>query len=278
MLLACSPALCKPAEPRFEPGIMAQFGHALLRRGWIEGHNSGLQAIGSEQRRLVPHENAQHFEITPELVLKAYAAGIFPMSEGADDPNIHWIEPRLRGIMPLDAFHVPRRLARTVRAEPYEIRFDADFDAVIAACAGTREGAQATWINGKIRTLYRKLFDQGNCHTVAVYGRDGGLAGGLYGVSLGAAFFGESMFHIRRDASKVALVHLAARLRRGGFLLHDTQFQTSHLQQFGTVEVPRREYKAMLAKAVAGRAEFTAAASGEAMSGAEALGILARAG
>ena len=151
-------------------------------------------------------------EITPEILLRAYAAGIFPMAEDADDPTLFWVEPRERGVLPLEAFHVSRRLARTVRSDRFEIRVDGDFDAVIEGCAGAAAGRDKTWINARIRRLYGELFDLGHCHTVEAY-RDGRLAGALYGVRLGAAFFGESMFHAERDASKVALVHLAARLR-----------------------------------------------------------------
>ncbi len=199
----------------------------------------------------------ERVDITPEILLKAYAAGIFPMAEDADDPALFWVEPRERGLIPLDGFHVPQRLARVVRSDAFEIRIDRDFDAVIAGCAAARADHGRTWINGRIRRLYGELFDLGHCHTVEVY--DGGaLVGGLYGVSLGAAFFGESMFHRERDASKVALVHLVARLRRCGYVLLDTQFLTSHLAQFGAYEVPRRIYRRMLGEAVAGRADWTA--------------------
>ncbi len=153
-------------------------------------------------------------EITPELLLRAYAAGIFPMAESADDPALYWVEPRERGIIPLDGFHVSSRLARTVRSDIFEIRIDTDFDGVIAGCAAPAEGRRQTWINGRIRELYGALFDAGHAHTVEAW-LDGRLVGGLYGVRLGAAFFGESMFHTARDASKVALVHLVARLRAG---------------------------------------------------------------
>ena len=157
--------------------------------------------------------DSAHVEITPEVLLKAYACGIFPMAESADDPALYWIEPELRGIIPLETFHVPARLARTVRAEPFTVVCNRDFEGVIEGCAEPGPGRSRTWINGRIRRLYRKLFDIGHCHTVEVY--DGAhLVGGLYGVSLGRTFFGESMFHRARDASKVALVHLVARLQR----------------------------------------------------------------
>lgn len=186
-------------------------------------------------------------EITAEILLKAYAAGIFPMAEDADDPTLYWVEPKERGILPLDRFHLGQRLARTVRNGGFEVVTDHDFDAVIEGCAAPRRDSARTWINARIRDLYGELFDLGHCHTVEVYaGEPRTLVGGLYGVSLGAAFFGESMFHTARDASKVALVHLVARLKRGGYTLLDAQFVTSHLAQFGAEEVPRLTYKAML--------------------------------
>jgi leucyl/phenylalanyl-tRNA--protein transferase len=196
-------------------------------------------------------------EITPQVLLKAYACGIFPMAESADDPALYWIEPQQRGILLLDQIHVPRRLARTVRQRVYEIRIDTDFEGVISGCAASRPGRRTTWINPKIRGLYRELFHSGHCHTVEA--RAGGqLVGGLYGVALGGAFFGESMFSLARDASKVALVHLCARLAHGGFSLLDTQFVTDHLRQFGTVEVERPEFHKLLEKALAREADFSA--------------------
>ena len=155
-------------------------------------------------------ENA-FIEITTDVLLKAYACGIFPMAESADDPALYWIEPDMRGIIPLEGFHVPARLARTVRSTPWTVHVDRDFDAVIEGCAEPKQDRARTWINARIRRIYRALFERGHCHTVEVY--DGNeLVGGLYGVSLGRAFFGESMFHRARDASKIALVHLVARL------------------------------------------------------------------
>jgi leucyl/phenylalanyl-tRNA--protein transferase len=213
-------------------------------------------------------------DITPEILLKAYAAGIFPMSEDAEDPTLFWVEPRERGIIPLEGFRISRRLARTVRSDVFEVRIDHDFERVIAGCAAPGFDREKTWISGRIRQLYGELFDAGHCHTVEVY-RDGRLVGGLYGVRLGAAFFGESMFHRARDASKVALVHLVARLRRGGFTLLDTQFVTEHLAQFGAVEIPRREYKLLLRNAVDRRANWHAWPAGRVVSGAEALAALA---
>ena len=209
-------------------------------------------------------------EITPEVLLKAYACGIFPMAESAEDPTLYWIEPEQRGIIPLERFHVPARLARTVRAEAFTIRINHDFDAVLAGCAEPRPGRTRTWINARIRTLYRKLHDIGHCHSVEAYLGDE-LAGGLYGVNLGCAFFGESMFHRARDASKVALVHLVARLKIGGFKLLDTQFVTDHLKTFGAIEVGRRQYSKLLEAALVGEANVGALIANKQLSGAEAL-------
>jgi len=204
---------------------------------------------------IMASRDSAHIEITPEVLLKAYACGIFPMAENADDPALYWIEPELRGIIPLDGFHVPARLARTIRAEPFTVVCNRDFEAVIEGCAEPGPGRSRTWINGRIRTLYRKLYDIGHCHTVEVYDKDA-LVGGLYGVSLGRTFFGESMFHRSRDASKIALVHLVARLRAGGFKLLDTQFITQHLKTFGATEVQRRQYHKLLADALVGEGDF----------------------
>ena len=194
-------------------------------------------------------------DITPQVLLKAYAVGIFPMAETADDPGLYWIEPEVRGVIPVAAFHLPRRLARTVAADRFEVRIDNDFAAVIDGCSGAGIDRPKTWINARIRKLYGELFDIGACHTVEVW-HDGKLVGGLYGVVLGAAFFGESMFSRRRDASKVALVHLVARLKAGGFTLLDTQFTTTHLKQFGAIDVDRRVYQEMLDEAIAAKADF----------------------
>ncbi|MEM7192157.1 MAG: leucyl/phenylalanyl-tRNA--protein transferase, partial [Pseudomonadota bacterium] len=176
-------------------------------------------------------------EITPQVLLKAYSCGIFPMAESADDNALYWIEPEHRGILPLDAVHIPKSLARTIRRGGFEVKIDNDFDAVIEGCAEPRAGRGSTWINGRIRGLYRDLFSLGHCHTVEVW-REGELAGGLYGVHLGRAFFGESMFSRGRDASKIALIYLVARLKYGGFTLLDTQFITDHLTRFGAIEIP----------------------------------------
>ena len=197
----------------------------------------------------------RHLEITPEVLLKAYACGIFPMADSADDPDLYWVEPALRGVLPLDSFHVPRRLARTVRADCFTVRVDSEFEGVIDGCAVARPGRRTTWINTRIRRLYGELFRRGFVHTVEAW-RERRLVGGLYGVALGAAFFGESMFSEERDASKVALVHLVARLRRGGFMLLDTQFATEHLTRFGVTEVPRPKYHSLLEQALAGSGSF----------------------
>jgi leucyl/phenylalanyl-tRNA---protein transferase len=206
--------------------------------------------------------------LTPEVLLKAYACGIFPMAESAEDPALFWIDPEERGIIPLDAFHVPARLARTVRATRFRCVCDRDFSAVIEGCAEPGPKRARTWINAPIRKLYRGLFDIGHCHTVEVYDGDA-LVGGLYGVSLGRAFFGESMFHRTRDASKIALVHLVARLRAGGFELLDTQFLTDHLKMFGATELPQERYGKLLARAIRGDADMSV--FGRTLSGAEAV-------
>ena len=209
-------------------------------------------------------------EITPEVLLKAYACGIFPMAENADDPALYWIEPDHRGIMPLDGFHIPSRLARTVRNSRYEVVCNRDFAAVIDGCAEPRTGRGRTWINIRIRRLYGALFERGHCHTVEVY--DGRvLVGGLYGVSLGGAFFCESMFHRATDASKIALVHLVARLKAGGFRLLDAQFVTDHLKTFGATEVPKRQYHKLLEAALKRDADFAALPPSEPLAGPDAL-------
>lgn len=199
--------------------------------------------------------NSPLFEITPQMLLRAYACGIFPMAESADDPQLYWIEPQARGILPLDAINIPRRLARTIRQGRFDIAFDTDFEGVIDGCAAPRPGRRSTWINSQIRTLYRDLFRQGHCHTVEVR-LDGRLVGGLYGVALGGAFFGESMFSTERDVSKIGLVYLCARLIHGGFTLLDTQFVTDHLRQFGTFEVDKEDFHVRLSHALEQIADF----------------------
>ena len=210
--------------------------------------------------------------VTPSLLLRAYACGIFPMAESADDPTLFWVEPQLRGVLPLESFHMPRRLARTVRSDRFEIRIDFDFDAVIDHCAAPRRGRRQTWINQPIRDLYGALFRMGHVHTIEAW-RESRLTGGLYGLKLGAAFFGESMFAEERDASKVALVHLVALLKRNGFQLLDTQFLTEHLAQFGAVEIPRDDYVKLLDQALRGKAEFSK--NHDVLTGGEALALIA---
>ncbi len=186
----------------------------------------------------------------PEDLLACYARGVFPMAESRDDPRVFIVEPEQRGVIPLDAFHMPSRLRRTVRREPFEIRVDTAFEAVLDGCAAAQgPDRDDTWINGPIRRLYGALHAKGYVHSVECW-KDERLVGGLYGVSLGGAFFGESMFSRERDASKVALVHLVARLRRGGWVLLDAQFLTDHLSQFGAVETPQAAYLRRLAPAL----------------------------
>lgn len=221
-------------------------------------------------------------EITPQVLLKAYACGIFPMAESAEDNALYWIEPERRGILPLDEVHIPKSLARSIRRGGFEVKVDNDFEAVIEGCAAPRAGRRSTWINGRIRGLYRELFALGHCHTVEVWQNEE-LTGGLYGVHLGRAFFGESMFSKARDASKIALVYLIARLKYGGFTLLDTQFVTGHLARFGAIEVSRQEFQGLLEEALGtshGNAPGAAAAGGGAgrAGGASAAGGGAGAG
>jgi leucyl/phenylalanyl-tRNA--protein transferase len=194
-------------------------------------------------------------EITPQLLLQAYRIGVFPMGERRDDPRLYWLDPRMRAVLPLDGFHLPRRLARTVRRGTFEVTADTAFRETMRACAEPRPGHPESWINEPILALYGELFARGHAHSVECR-RDGELVGGLYGVSVGAAFFGESMFSRERDASKVALVHLVARLIKGGFRLLDCQFMTEHLRSFGAIEVPRDDFRALLADAVEQTATF----------------------
>lgn len=197
--------------------------------------------------------------LTPELLLRVYAIGIFPMAESADDPGLHWVEPKLRGIIPLNDFHISTKLRRFVRQNAYRVVANQDFSAVIAECATPRTVDGETWINTPIRTLYCGLHEMGHAHSIEVRrAEDDALVGGLYGVSLGAAFFGESMFHRETDCSKLALVHLVARLRAGGFTLLDTQFVTDHLKQFGAMEIPRAGYRRLLEDALRHEAHFAA--------------------
>lgn len=215
-------------------------------------------------------------EITPEVLLRAYACGIFPMAESADDPTIFWVEPEHRGIIPLRGLHISSRLARTVRSDHFRVTVDTAFRQVIDGCAAPQAGREDTWINRRIRELYTALHEIGHCHSVEVWDGDD-LAGGLYGISLGRAFFGESMFHRARDASKVGLVHLVARLVAGGFVLLDTQFVTDHLRSLGAVEVSRTRYRALLDDALDGAGDFSGLPLDRPVSGREALAILTEA-
>ena len=190
-------------------------------------------------------------KLDPETLLQAYAMGIFPMAETRDDPDIHWVDPRQRGILPLDGFHISRSLARVLRRGVFAITTDQAFDAVVTACANRPE----TWISRQIQQLYGQLHRRGHAHSIEVW-QDGALVGGVYGVVLGAAYFGESMFSTVTDASKVALAHAVHRLNAGGFQLFDTQFLTPHLASLGGIEIPRAAYHRRLAQAIASPASF----------------------
>jgi leucyl/phenylalanyl-tRNA--protein transferase len=196
-------------------------------------------------------------ELTPELIVRAYRAGIFPMAEDASADDVFWVSPDSRGIIPLEAPHISRSLRKTLRTHPYSVRVDTDFPAVIHGCATYGTERETTWINAEIRRLYGALYDRGYVHTVEVWdGLD--LVGGLYGVSIGAAFFGESMFHTKTDCSKIAMAHLIDRLRAGRYRLLDTQFVTDHLRTFGGIEIPREDYELRLADAIGHRADWRA--------------------
>tara|TARA_E500000331_G_scaffold168126_1_gene162527 strand:+ start:92 stop:742 length:651 start_codon:yes stop_codon:yes gene_type:complete len=194
-------------------------------------------------------------KLTPELLLRAYAIGLFPMAEHRDDPTLFWIDPEKRGILPLNRLHVSRRLRRTLRSGVYDISCNTVFTDVVRACAAPGPNREDTWINDEIVSLYGEVHALGRAHCVETW-RDGKLVGGLYGVSLGGAFFGESMFSSARDASKVALVHLVARLIKSGYTLLDTQFVTGHLTQFGVVELPRARYRELLSASLDTSATF----------------------
>ncbi|MEL4069248.1 leucyl/phenylalanyl-tRNA--protein transferase [Ochrobactrum sp. GPK 3] len=189
------------------------------------------------------------------MLLRAYATGVFPMAEEADDPEVFWVRPEKRGVIPLDGFHIPRSLQKTIRQGIFDIRLDSDFEGVIDGCASGAGERARTWINGPIREAYGKLFEIGHCHTVEAW-HGGKLVGGLYGVTLGRAFFGESMFTRKRDASKVCLAFLVQHLVKQGFLLLDTQFTTPHLERFGAIEVPRKKYEKILEQALESIARF----------------------
>ena len=211
---------------------------------------------------------------TLDDLIACYARGVFPMAEARDDDRVYLIDPDFRGVLPLRDFHAPERLKRTVRSDRFEVRIDTAFEAVVKACAEPVSGREDTWINPEIEALYVALFARGHAHSVECW-RDGALVGGLYGVSLGAAFFGESMFSRERDASKVALVHLVARLKAGRFRLLDAQFITEHLKQFGAIEIQRADYRDLLDKALETDGDFFALPS--ATRGAQALQAITQA-
>ena len=203
--------------------------------------------------------------------MRAYAIGIFPMASRRSDPSVHWVAPTMRGVLPLATFHIPRRLRRRLDDGSFDVRCDTAFAAVIAACAEPRGGHPETWINAQIARVFCELHDRGHAHSVETW-RDGELVGGLYGLALGGAFFGESMFSRQTDASKIALVHLVARLRLGGFALLDIQFVTPHLQQFGAIELPAASYLQQLDQALRRTARFYGDPPAEELAG--ALGAL----
>jgi leucyl/phenylalanyl-tRNA--protein transferase len=198
---------------------------------------------------------APGYRIPTDLLLKAYASGVFPMAESASDPEVFWVRPEVRGIIPLDGFHTPKSLRKTIRKGIFDIRFDSDFEATIDACAEKREQRSSTWINAPIREAYVQLHRMGHCHSVEAW-LNNRLVGGLYGLSLGRVFFGESMFSRETDASKVCLAALVDRLNERGFILLDTQFTTDHLKHFGAIDVPRARYEKLLAEALTGEATF----------------------
>ncbi len=195
------------------------------------------------------HSDPFDIDITPQLIVRAYCSGIFPMSEDARDDDIFWVSPELRGIIPLDGFRVSTSLRKAMRKSDFQIKVDTDFNAIIDACATVGEERDTTWINGTIRAVYGELFTLGIAHTVEVW-EGGELVGGLYGLAIGGAFFGESMFHRKTNASKIAMAHLVERLNAGGFVLLDTQFLTPHLASLGGIEIPREDYEERLADAL----------------------------
>ena len=200
-------------------------------------------------------------ELTPDLIVRAYMVGIFPMSESADDPDIFWVSPEKRGLMPLDGFRMSKSLRKKLKNNSFTIKVDSDFNSVINGCANHGTGRESTWINQTIIDLYKELFDRKICHTVEVWDGEK-LVGGLYGLSIGAAFFGESMFHTVTDASKIALACLVARLRAGGYNLLDTQFLTDHLASMGGIEISRSEYEILLKQSQMKTGDFYRLAGG----------------
>jgi leucyl/phenylalanyl-tRNA--protein transferase len=213
-------------------------------------------------------------QINAETLLRAYQWGLFPMGEDRDDPTIYWVDPEMRGLLPLDGFHVSRSLRKRLKRNPYTVRIDTAFRDVITACAEPGPDRPSTWINRTIEGLYIDLFDMGYAHSVECW-RDQRLVGGLYGVAIGGAFFGESMFSREADASKIAMVHLVARLKVGGYQLLDTQFVTEHLARFGVTEVPRADYLRLLARALKAPCDFYSMGSG---GSAESWGSIAASG
>jgi leucyl/phenylalanyl-tRNA--protein transferase len=237
-----------------------------VRPGWAIRIIS-RQFLTLVPRHAFPHNGAMShrvIRITPELVLRAYRHGLFPMAETRAGDRLYWLDPERRGVLPLDGFHLSRRLRRTVASDAFEVDADRDFAATIAGCAAPAPGREDTWINPEIVRLFTELFHLGYAHTVECR-RDGALVGGLYGIAIGGVFFGESMFARARDASKVALVHLVLRLRLGGFRLLDTQFITEHLSQFGAEEIPRDAYRAQLVPVLEAPARWIAAPDRDAL-------------
>ena len=219
----------------------------------------------------------QRPELSAQLILRAYSIGVFPMAKSAEDPELIWLDPDERGIFPLNGLIISKSLAKLVRSDHFTIRVDHDFQSVIEACARNAKRQEETWINHTIRDLYHELYQQGFVHTIEVYDDTHQLVGGLYGVALGGAFFGESMFHLAPNASKVALVHLIARLKHGHYKLLDTQFITPHLQSLGAIEIPREDFHTALEAALGSGADVSIWSPTNTLSGAEALS-LARAG
>jgi leucyl/phenylalanyl-tRNA--protein transferase len=253
----------------------------------VKPHDAPLCAIGQSPPLDGPRPrdhvcemsgNVDPHEITPQVLLRAYSIGMFPMAEDADDPTLFWVDPEMRGVFPLDGLIVSKSLAKLVRSDRFAIHVDRDFNAVIEGCSGGGDDRPKTWINARIRRLYGDLFHKGFVHTVEVYDEADALVGGLYGVAIGAAFFGESMFHRARDASKVALVHLVARLRAGGVTLLDTQFVTPHLATLGAVEITRNQYHRQLDAAIGMASNFYIWPKGETVPGARALAALGETG
>lgn len=242
----------------------------MTSAGWrrlSQGTDDDL--CGARCRRMARQNTSKtlsQIRLTSDLLLKAYSAGVFPMAESRDTGDIFWVDPQRRGVLPIDDVHVPRRLRRTVRRNVFDVRVDTAFEQVVRACAEPNQDRPETWISEPIVGAYTELQAMGFAHSVECW-RAGELAGGLYGVSIGGAFFGESMFTRVRDASKVALVHLCARLMRGGYALLDTQFITDHLEQFGAIEIPRADYHRRLEAAIAIPARFPEELSAAEMDG-----------